>query len=150
MGPPAGAPVWHPAAIGRDLHPEPPLDRRLPLSAPLDLPLTLRLMCLWGGTTWMQVDGDGAWYAARTRQGPATVRLTHGGDHLAAEAWGPGAAALLDEVPALVGLDRPPLAALSLDHPVLRDITRRHPGFRVGRSGRLYPRLVSAALAQKV
>ncbi len=110
----------------------------------------MRLMCLWGGTTWLKVDADGAWYAARTREGGATVRINHGGDHIAAEAWGPGATALLDEVPALVGLDRPPLSSLSLDHPVLAGIARRHPGVRVARSGRVYPRLVSAALAQKV
>jgi 3-methyladenine DNA glycosylase/8-oxoguanine DNA glycosylase len=66
-----------------------------------------------------------------------------------AAAWGPGAAWLLRELPALLGAgdDR---AGFQPAHPLLRELALRHPGVRVGRSGRVLEALVPAVLEQKV
>jgi len=57
---------------------------------------------------------------------------------------------LLDALPAALGADDD-LSGFSPDaHPVIRDAARRHPGLRIGRSGRLMEALVPAILEQKV
>jgi 3-methyladenine DNA glycosylase/8-oxoguanine DNA glycosylase len=66
-----------------------------------------------------------------------------------ATAWGPGAAWLLRELPGLLGGDDD-RAGFQPDHPVLRELSLRHPGVRVGRSGRVLEALVPAVLEQKV
>jgi 3-methyladenine DNA glycosylase/8-oxoguanine DNA glycosylase len=66
-----------------------------------------------------------------------------------AAAWGPGAAWLLRELPALLGGDDD-RAGFAPAHPVLRELSARHPGVRVGRSGRVLEALVPAVLEQKV
>lgn len=70
-----------------------------------------------------------------------------------AQAWGPGANWLLDALPGVLGADDDisgfdPFAPAS--HPVLRDSAKRHPGLRIGRTGRLMEALVPAILEQKV
>ena len=70
-----------------------------------------------------------------------------------AQAWGPGAQWLLDALPGALGLhdDISGFDALIPDaHPVIKDAARRHPGLRIGRSGRLMEALVPAILEQKV
>jgi 3-methyladenine DNA glycosylase/8-oxoguanine DNA glycosylase len=67
-----------------------------------------------------------------------------------ARAWGPGAGWLLDALPGALGL-YDDVAGFDPDgHPVLRDVARRHPGLRLGRSGRLMEALVPAIMEQKV
>ena len=66
-----------------------------------------------------------------------------------AAAWGPGAAWLLRELPGLLGADDD-RAGFEPAHPVLRELSVRHPGVRVGRSGRVLEALVPAVLEQKV
>jgi hypothetical protein len=66
-----------------------------------------------------------------------------------AAAWGPGAAWLLRELPALLGGDDD-RAGFAPAHPVLCELSARHPGVRVGRSGRVLEALVPAVLEQKV
>jgi hypothetical protein len=66
-----------------------------------------------------------------------------------AAAWGPGAAWLLRELPGLLGGDDD-RAGFAPAHPVLRELSARHPGVRVGRSGRVLEALVPAVLEQKV
>jgi 3-methyladenine DNA glycosylase/8-oxoguanine DNA glycosylase len=66
-----------------------------------------------------------------------------------ATAWGPGAAWLLRELPGLLGADDD-RAGFEPVHPVLRELAARHPGVRVGRSGRVLEALVPAVLEQKV
>lgn len=124
--------------------------RELALTGALDLRATVSLQCMWSVTSWMRVDGTGAWYARRTPEGPATVRVQHAGDHLLAEAWGPGATLLLDAVPAWLGLEDAGVQAIVTDDPALRELVKRLPGYRMGRTDELYERLVSVALAQKV
>ena len=68
-----------------------------------------------------------------------------------AQAWGPGAEWLLG------GASRRRSGAMTTSsgfdascHPLIRDSARSHPGFRLGRSGRLMEALVPAILEQKV
>ncbi len=126
------------------------MERSYPLTVPLDLRWTLRLMTMWGATTWLKVDEGGAWFARRTREGPATVQLRHGGDHLLAEAWGDGAELLLDDVPELVGLEAASVLDFEAQHPLIERLQRKMPGYRQGRSGEAYHRLIAAGIAQKV
>ena len=67
-----------------------------------------------------------------------------------AQAWGPGARWLLDGLPATLGQDDDSSGFAADAHPVIQDAARRHPGFRLGRSGRLLESLVPAILEQKV
>ena len=66
-----------------------------------------------------------------------------------AAAWGPGAAWLLRELPGCSARDDD-RAGFAPAHPVLRELSARHPGVRVGRSGRVLEALVPAVLEQKV
>ncbi len=68
---------------------------------------------------------------------------------ISAAAWGPGAGWLLDTLPAQLGAGDDP-AGFTPVHPLLRELSRRHPGARVGRSGRVLEALVPAVLEQKV
>ena len=76
---------------------------------------------------------------------PGAVAVTE----VSATAWGPGAQWLLDSLPSLLGAADDP-AGFAPAHPVLRELSRRHPGARVGRSGRVLEALVPAVLEQKV
>ena len=78
---------------------------------------------------------------AAAEPGPVTV--------IRAAAWGPGAAWLLRELPGMLGADDD-RAGFDPAHPVLRELSARHPGVRVGRSGRVLEALVPAVLEQKV
>jgi 3-methyladenine DNA glycosylase/8-oxoguanine DNA glycosylase len=123
---------------------------RIPLTAPLSLAQTFRFTFMWGAVTWIRVDTSGAWYAARTPDGPGTVRIRHAGDHLLVDGWGEGAEHLVAGTPALVGVDDPGFDAIVGEHPPIRAIARKLEGARLGRTGEIYPRLVAVALAQKV
>lgn len=67
-----------------------------------------------------------------------------------AQAWGPGADWLLGALPGALGRDDDVSGFAADAHPVIRDAARRHPGLRIGRSGRLMEALVPAILEQKV
>lgn len=126
------------------------MERVVPVTVPLNVPRTLKVMEMWGASSWLKVDGDETWFAQREASGPATVCLRHRGDAVHATAWGPGAEELLDRVPQLLGLDTPGLERVEAHHPVIRDVQKRLHGLRVGRSGQVFSRLVGTALAQKV
>ncbi len=126
------------------------MKHRFVIEHPLDLGRTLRGTSLWGGTTWQRADASGGWYAERTPDGPATVCLARDGDDVLAEAWGPGAASLMDRVPGLLGEHDDPSAFEPDHHPLVRELARRSVGFRLGRTYTLFPRLVSAILGQRV
>ena len=61
----------------------------------------------------------------------------------------PGAERVLDGVPALLGAADDPIGFVP-QHPVVRELWRRHPGWRVPRTGRVLESLVPAVLEQKV
>lgn len=93
---------------------------------------------------------DGAlWRAWRTPGGPATLRIERTDQGVRGEAWGPGADHALDALPALVGADDEP-AAFAPDHPLLREVQRRNPGIRFGRTDQPVESLIRAIPAQRV
>lgn len=95
-------------------------------------------------------DGAGRWRGVSTPEGPATLLLGElRGGRVEARAWGPGASWALDSVPGLLGgLDDP--TGFEPRHPVLADVVRRRPHWRLGRTGRVLEALVPAIIEQKV
>lgn len=68
-----------------------------------------------------------------------------------AQAWGPGAAWLLNALPGVLGADDDRSGFDDLiAHPLIREAAARHPGLRLGRTGLLMEALVPAVLEQKV
>ena len=123
--------------------------RRLALPDPYDF---------WGSTRWLgpvaRWDGRTVlWWATTTPDGPATLRLMHvaGGatGAVEAEAWGPGAAWVLEQAPRVLGLHDDP-AAFDPPAGLVRDLARRAAGVHLGRTDRVHEALVAAILGQKV
>lgn len=121
-------------------------------SGPVDVRRTLSPHRRGSRDPTYAVTRDGAiWRTCRTPDGPGTLRLraVAADGMVLARAWGPGADWLLDGLPALLGADDDATGFVPL-HPPLREAARRHPGLRIGRTGRLFEALVPAVLEQKV
>jgi 3-methyladenine DNA glycosylase/8-oxoguanine DNA glycosylase len=88
--------------------------------------------------------------SVRSGRGGQPGQASAAGTVVRAQAWGPGAEWLLAALPAALGLHDDPSGFDPAGHPVLRQAARRHPGLRLGRSGRLMEALVPAILEQKV
>jgi 3-methyladenine DNA glycosylase/8-oxoguanine DNA glycosylase len=120
------------------------------LGRPLDLVTTLAPLRHGRGDRTIQIAGDEAWLAVRTLEGAASLRLAlHDARELRADAWGPGAGAVVGIAARLVGEDDDP-DALVCRHPILRELQRRNPGLRLPSSGRVLHALVPTILEQKV
>ena len=133
-----------------------PASREWQAPFPVDIRLVLSVHRRGPRDPAYRVSGDGAvWRTSRTPDGPGTLRVTArpaGPDAqtvISAAAWGPGAGWLLGSLPSLLGAADDP-AGFGPAHPVLRELSRRHPGARIGRSGRVLEALVPAVLEQKV
>lgn len=96
-------------------------------------------------------DGGAHWRAIRTPEGPATlcVRERPREGVVAGEAWGSGAPWVLEQLPAMLGA-ADDWSGFRPRHPVLVEARRRHPHWRIGRTGRVMEALVPAVLEQKV
>ena len=146
----------------------------------VDIRLTLAVQGRGRGDPTFRADEAGAiWRTSLTPDGPATIRVlpsrapVQAADfaappgrlpdravdpaelpapvtHVRAQAWGPGADWLLDALPGALGRDDDVSGFAADAHPVIRDAALRHPGLRIGRSGRLMEALVPAILEQKV
>ncbi len=148
-----------------------PLARQWRAPFPVDVRLVLSVHRRGPRDPAYRIGFDGAvWRTSLTPDGPGTLRVTASPPAAAgpvagsamvagplagpatmvgATAWGPGAGWLLDSLPAQLGADDEPAGFAPL-HPLLRELSRRHPGMRVGRSGRAFEALVPAVLEQKV
>jgi len=71
------------------------------------------------------------------------------GSLIRANAWGPGASWVLDQLPDLLGAQDTP-EAFRPEHPRLRELARRFAALRIGRTDRVLEALVPAVLEQKV
>ncbi|HJR39025.1 MAG TPA: DNA-3-methyladenine glycosylase 2 family protein [Nocardioidaceae bacterium] len=104
------------------------------------------------GDPTYRIDPDGTiWRGLRTPEGVATLRLAsrpYDGEVHAAS-WGAGADWALEQLPALLGAEDDPSGFEPL-HPVIADAHRRHPHWRIGRTGLVMEALVPAVLEQKV
>ena len=118
---------------------------------PIDVRTTLSVHGRGGGDPAYRADGAGAvWRTSLTPEGPATLRvLPARAGVIVSEAWGPGAAWLLETVPDLLGA-RDDRDGFRPRHPLLRQLATRHDGLRIGRSHRVMEALVPAVLEQKV
>lgn len=104
------------------------------------------------GDPTFQLEHSGTvWRGLRTPEGLVTLRVeprtVEGEVHAAA--WGPGAAWVLDALPAMLGAEDDP-AGFEPRHPVLAEVHRRHHHLRVARSGLVLESLVPAIIEQKV
>lgn len=116
--------------------------RSLPIDGALDLRPTLRP--LHG-----RFAGDGWWLAARTPDGPGSLRVRRTRDDLIGESWGEGGGWLLSRLGAIGGLDDDP-ATFETEDPVVTELHRSHPGWRFGRTDLVFDSLVATICAQKV
>lgn len=103
------------------------------------------------GDPTYRTDPDGTvWRGLRTPEGPATLRVAEQrDDDVQAVAWGLGAEWALDSLPDLLGASDDP-SGFEPRHPVLADAWRRHPHWRLGRTGLVLEALVPAIIEQKV
>ena len=139
--------------------PEPARVREWQAPFLVDVRVTLSVQGRGRSDPTFRIDEAGAvWRTSLTPDGPATIRVTApfraasapAGPLVLAQAWGPGADWLLDALPGALGLHDDISGFDPSGHPVLRQVARRHPGLRLGRSGRLMEALVPAVLEQKV
>jgi 3-methyladenine DNA glycosylase/8-oxoguanine DNA glycosylase len=139
--------------------PEPARIREWQAPFLVDVRVTLSVQGRGRSDPTFRIDEAGAvWRTSLTPDGPATIRVTAtspavsapAGPLVLAKAWGPGADWLLDALPGALGLHDDISGFDPSGHPVLRQVARRHPGLRLGRSGRLMEALVPAVLEQKV
>ena len=84
----------------------------------------------------------------RARRPCASCARPDTGDVLG-EAWGSGAAWALEQMPAMLGADDDP-SGFEPRHPVLEQAWRRHPHWRLTRTGRVMEALTPAIIEQKV
>lgn len=117
-----------------------------------ELALRATLASLAQGRTdpTFQRDATGTWLAMSTPEGDASLHLRQAGGEVHGTAWGPGAAAALEHVPALCGA-RDDLEGFDAGrHPLVAELHRRTPGLRLPRAGRVLPYLIPTILGQKV
>ncbi len=127
-----------------------PLQTRIHPRLPVDLSLTLRLLRHGHGDPCVRVDRSGAWWrATRTPEGPASVRLASDGAEIAVSAWGDGAEWAIAAAPELVG-SRDSLDGFDPGTGLVRELHRRMPGLRIGRTKAVFEALLPTVIEQKV
>ncbi|MFE5679492.1 DNA-3-methyladenine glycosylase family protein [Streptomyces erythrochromogenes] len=134
------------------------VERRWTPDGPVDLGLTLGPLRRGPADPTFRTTPDGSvWRATRTPDGPATLRVSRTGSRtgtgtateIDAEAWGAGAAWLLDHLPSLLGADDDP-AVFVPRHRLVHASHRRRPGLRLTRTGLVLESLIPTVLEQKV
>lgn len=124
--------------------------RRWTPPGPLDLGLVLGPLRRGPADPTFRVTPDGSiWRATRTPAGPGTLRVATRGGAAAAEAWGPGAEWLLEQLPALLGEGDDP-AAFTPRHRLVAAAQHRRPGLRLTRTALVLESLIPSILEQKV
>jgi 3-methyladenine DNA glycosylase/8-oxoguanine DNA glycosylase len=123
--------------------------REVWVDEPYDLAATLFPLRRGTGDPTMRIDGREAWRAARTPEGPATIRLRHLDGLVRATAWGDGASWALEQSPALIGAFDD-LSAFEPRDDVMQRVWRAHRGVRLPRAFDVVRHLVAAVLEQKV
>jgi 3-methyladenine DNA glycosylase/8-oxoguanine DNA glycosylase len=96
-----------------------------------------------------QFRDDGLWRASRSPAGPSTLRLVPEAGRVVATAWGEGAEAALDAVPALIGC-HDDSSDFRPEHPLVARLWRDFATVRVPRSGAVVETLVNVVLEQRV
>jgi len=104
------------------------------------------------GDPCARFEGGEFWLAARTPDGPGTLRLGCVGGELTATAYGPGAAWLAEHADAIAGLrdDLGGFTEMAARHPLVARLARTFAGVRMPATGLMFHRLLRAVLEQKV
>jgi 3-methyladenine DNA glycosylase/8-oxoguanine DNA glycosylase len=123
--------------------------RTIPIEEPYDLAGTLFPLRRGTGDPTMRIERREAWRAARTPEGPATLRLQHGDGTVAATGWGPGGAWALERAPGLIGAEDDLSAFEPRDHMMAR-LWKEHRSVRLTQALDVVRTLVAAILEQKV
>lgn len=124
--------------------------RRWVPDGPLDLGLTLGPLRRGPADPTFRATADGSvWRTCRTPAGPGTLRVRAYGGEVLGEAWGPGAAWLLEQLPELLGAGDDPEAFVPR-HRVVALARHRRPGLRLTRTGLVLESLIPSVLEQKV
>jgi 3-methyladenine DNA glycosylase/8-oxoguanine DNA glycosylase len=101
------------------------------------------------GDPTMRIEGREVWRAARTPEGPVTLRLDQDSETVAATAWGPGSAWALEHAPGLIG-GEDDLSAFEPRDDVMTQLWKAHRGVRLTRALDVVRTLIAAILEQKV
>lgn len=126
------------------------LSVRLPFgNGPLDVVATMAPLRQGLDDPTIRVRDGEVWRALRTPAGPATLHLSVEGDHLLADAVGPGAGPALELAPALAGLHDDPTQLRPL-HAAVDEARRRRVGMRLTSGTSVFDALFTMVLAQKV
>ncbi|MCP2255878.1 3-methyladenine DNA glycosylase/8-oxoguanine DNA glycosylase [Prauserella aidingensis] len=91
----------------------------------------------------------GIWLTANTSCGPATLRVSRSDVDVIGTAWGDGADAILEGLPALLGAADDDSGFVA-HHDAVARARRTLPALRLGATGRVWDVLVPAVLEQKV
>jgi 3-methyladenine DNA glycosylase/8-oxoguanine DNA glycosylase len=116
----------------------------------LDLRAVLGALVRGTGDPTIRVASGAAIRASVTPEGPAAIELRLAGSEVRARAWGPGARALLDGAPALLGLDDDDAGFEPALHPTVAALARRRGRVRLGRTGAVWEALLPAILEQRI
>ena len=96
-----------------------------------------------------RIGATGVWRAMRTPDGAATARFSGGGHEVHVDAWGAGAAWVVEHAAELVGAcDQ--VDGFAPGDPYVAELARRHAGLRVARSLSVNPLVVATVIAQRV
>ncbi|MGW5477866.1 DNA-3-methyladenine glycosylase family protein [Streptomyces sp. NPDC004008] len=119
-------------------------------TGPLDLGLVLGPLRRGPADPTFRATPDGSvWRASHTPQGPGTLRVALRHGNAEAEAWGPGAEWLLEQLPKMLGASDDP-GAFEPRHRLLALTWKRRPGLRLTRTGLVLESLIPSVLEQKV
>jgi len=118
-----------------------------PRPDPYDFTATTRFLRTGPGDPTYRREAEGCWRTAHTPDGPATVHICVG-DAVRADAWGPGATAVLADVPRWLGLHEPPWMLPS--HPVVDRLAQAHAGLRLTDTRDVFEALIVVVLQQLV
>ncbi len=133
-------------------NPAPTAERLWRPAWPCPVAVVLRPGRRGAGDPTFRTDHDGTiWRGLRTPEGVVTLRVeerSYDGEVHAA-AWGPGSDWALVHLPAMLGAEDDP-SGFEPRHPVIAEAHRRHPHWRVARSGLVMESLVPAVIEQKV
>jgi 3-methyladenine DNA glycosylase/8-oxoguanine DNA glycosylase len=123
--------------------------RAIPVDAPYDLAGTLFPLRRGTGDPTMRIEDGTVWRAARTPEGPATLRLDQVGGGVRATAWGSGASWALAHAPGLIGAEDE-VSAFEPHDDVMARVWKEHRAVRLTRALDVVRTLIAAILEQKV
>jgi 3-methyladenine DNA glycosylase/8-oxoguanine DNA glycosylase len=118
-------------------------------AGPVDLARTLFPLRRGTGDPTTRIFDKHAWRTMRSPAGAATLHLRADGGRIHAEAWGPGAAWVLEMAPDLVGADDVG-EGFEPHHELIARLWRAHRGVRLTRTHTIVPLLIAAIFEQKV